>query len=341
MEYPFEGVFSAWRLCYFCGGNVRMKRDIRLLINKSEITAGTRGASLGPEAMMVAARQQNNDFFSRYPKVQIDDVNYFLDHEVKYPNAKRIAGLLEVFNNVSATVKQTLSEGAFPLVLAGDHGSAGGTIAGIKAAFPDKRLGVVWIDAHADIHTPYTTPSGNMHGMPLATALGVDNLEEKVNNPSEDVIGHWSSLKNVGIDGPKIVPGDLVYIAVRDTEKQENALISSLEITNYKVETVRSEGTEEIIRRTLEQLKDCDLLYISFDVDSMDPEHSSNGTGTPVGNGLMPEEARDFLNGFAANPKTVCIEFVEVNPCLDERRNRMAEVAFDLLETTANTLENK
>src|SRR5690606_6696791 len=112
--------------------------------------------------------------------------NYLLDQPVKYPFAKRVEGLSKVFDCVANKVKNVLQNGGFPFVLAGDHGSAGGTIAGVKAAFPTKRLGVVWIDAHGDLHTPYTAPSRNMHGMPLATALGVDNLEEKVIDVSDD-----------------------------------------------------------------------------------------------------------------------------------------------------------
>jgi arginase len=316
-----------------------MKRNIELLINKSEITAGTRGASLGPEAMMVAARSKGNHFFGKYPIQLVPDRNDALDHPVKYPNAKKIDALVEVYQNVCKAVESTLLKDSFPLVIAADHGSAGGTIAGIKAAHPDKRLGVIWIDAHADIHTPYTTPSGNMHGMPLAIALNEDNLESQSNEPDASAVQLWEKLKQTGVEGAKLKPQDLVYIAVRDIEPQEKEIIERLEITNYKVEHVRLEGVEAIAKETLEQLRDCDIIYVSFDVDSMDPSHTSHGTGTPVGNGLMPEEAAYLLQAFAREKKTVCIEFVEVNPCLDEKENTMAEVAFSLLEATANELE--
>lgn len=315
-----------------------MEQEVKFLINKSEITAGTRGASLGPEAMMVAARKAGSDFFAHFEKEYLEDVNYYLDHEIKYPIAKRIGGLLQVFENVSSAVQKTVREGKFPFLLAGDHGSAGGTIAGIKAAYPDKRLGVIWIDAHADIHTPYTTPSGNMHGMPLATALGIDNLEERVNEPLPEVAEFWEKLKNVACPGAKISPDDLVYIGVRDTEVQEDAVLNRFSIVNHTVASVRAEGAETIASRCLAYLKDCDVLYISFDVDSMDPDHSSKGTGTPVGNGLMPEEAAVLLQKFAADPRTRCIEFVEINPCLDDKLNRMAEIAFELLKSTVNQI---
>lgn len=318
-----------------------MKRDIIILINKSEITAGTRGASLGPEAIMTAARKLNNNFFAQYPIDYADEYNYLLDNEIKYPTAKRVAGLVKVFESISSKIKLALSDGKFPIVLAADHGSAGGTIAGIKAAYPTKRLGVIWIDAHGDLHTPYTTPSGNMHGMPLSTALSHDNKEEQVNTLTPDVVEMWDKLKNTGIPGAKIQPQDLVFIGVRDTEPQEDALIERLNITNHKVEEVRRKGTAQIIEETLGQLNDCDIIYVSFDVDSMDPQLTSHGTGTPVKNGITPNEAEAFLTGFAKQDKTVCIEFVEVNPCLDEKINKMAEVTFNLLAKTTSELEKQ
>jgi arginase len=316
-----------------------MKGEIKLLINKSEITAGTRGASLGPEAIMTAARKVNSNYFGNYPIDYVDEFNYLLDNEIKYPVAKRVVGLIKVFESVSGKVNEILKNGQFPLVIAADHGSAGGTIAGIKAAYPTKRLGVIWIDAHGDLHTPYTTPSGNMHGMPLSTALGVDNKEEQVNDLIPEVVEMWEQLKNTGVKGAKIQPEDLVFIGVRDTEAQEDALIERLNITNHRVEDVRRKGTKTIIEETLKQLKACDIIYISFDVDAMDPELTSHGTGTPVENGLSPMEAEDFLKAFAQEEKTVCIEYVEVNPCLDEKINKMAEVTFNLLEKMTKELE--
>ncbi|MBL1279283.1 MAG: arginase [Fluviicola sp.] len=316
-----------------------MKKQIKFLINKSEITAGTRGASLGPEAIMTAARKNGNLLFGEYSTVTIPDSNHLLDMEVKYPFAKRIEGLVQVFEAVSKEVKTVLDEKNFPFVISGDHGSAGGTITGIKAAYPNKRLGVVWIDAHGDLHTPYTTPSGNMHGMPLATAIADDNKQEQKNKLSKEETELWNELKTMHANGPRLKSEDLVFIAVRDTEEQEDALIERLQITNHTVDQVRSKGKKAIMNEILSQLNECDIIYVSFDVDSMDPKHTSHGTGTPVENGLHPEEAEFFLTELAKNKKTVCIEFVEVNPCLDEKVNKMAEVAFDLLEKTINQLE--
>ena len=316
-----------------------MKRDIEILVNKSEITAGTRGSSLGPEAVMTAARKRESDYFSKFPIHHVQHMNHLLDATVKFPYAKRIEGLVHVFQSVSSNVKALLDAQKFPLIIASDHGSAGGTIAGIKAAHPNKRLGVVWIDAHGDLHTPYTTPSGNMHGMPLATALGEDNVECKINEIGEEEKRMWNLLKSTGIDDPKISPEDLVFISVRDTELPEDKIIERLNITNHTVDQIRDSGKEEILRKTLDQLKDCEIIYVSFDVDSMDPKETSHGTGTPVDHGLSTIEATYFMTELAKLDKLVCIELVEVNPCLDEKINKMAEVTFDVLEATTIELE--
>jgi len=310
-----------------------MPREIQLILNESEITAGTRGASLGPNAVKIAAWKKQSSFFAQFDnQLVIANNEQLLNKPPKYPFAKRIEGLIEVFGELDKCLSQTFSNGDFPLVIAGDHGSAGGTVAAIKNNYPDKKLGVVWIDAHGDLHTPYTTPSGNMHGMPLATALALDNLDSKINEPNPDVVGLWNDLKNFGGQSPKILPENLVFIAVRDTETPEDNLIESLNIRNFKVEEVRQKGNATIVAEVLDKLKDCDMIYISFDVDSMDPHIVSHGTGTPVDNGLTPEQAREIMIGLINSEKVVCLEFVEINPCLDEKKNKMAEVAFDLLE---------
>src|SRR6476620_7275716 len=212
-----------------------MHRNITFLINKSEITAGTRGASLGPEAIMCAARKKQSHLFAANKVENLRDDNHLLDVETAFQYAKRIDGVLDIYEALNTSVSTILKNNEFPLLLSGDHGSAGGTIAGIRSAFPDKKLGVLWIDAHADIHTPYTTPSGNVHGMPLATALGVDNIECKKNQPDDHTISYWNQLKNVGNIVPKINPEDIIYVAVRDVENEEIEILNRLAIKRIAV----------------------------------------------------------------------------------------------------------
>ena len=316
-----------------------MHKNIVFLLNKSEITAGSRGASLGPEAIITAARKNGSFIFGENETQKIENANYLLDQPTKHQFAKRIDGLLSIYNDISQKVAAILNSGSFPFILAADHGSAGGTIAGIKAAFPYKRLGVIWIDAHADIHTPYTTPTGNMHGMPLATALNIDNLNCKINEVCEETASLWDQLKNVGDIAPKILPEDIVYIGVRDIEEQEDCIMRELNIKNYTVAELRQKGVQNVISEIDSKLSGCDMIYVSFDVDSMDPDLTSYGTGTPVKDGLSPEEAKEILNTMAQNPKTVCMEIVEVNPCLDDKKNTMAEVALSLIESAGKILK--
>lgn len=313
--------------------------NIKFIINRSEITAGTRGASLGPDALKIAAWKKEDPLFGKYPSINIEDVNDVLNKPIIHQFAKRIEGLTKIFDQVSQTISETISENSFPIVLAGDHGSAGGTIAGIKAKFPDKKLGVIWVDAHGDLHTPYTTPSGNMHGMPLSTSLGVDNLEEKRNDLPEDTKILWEKLKNTGFPGAKVAPEDLIFVGVRDVEHEEIALMNRLKLRNFTVEELKQKGAENVALEINDLLSNCDYIYISFDVDSMDPQETSHGTGTPVSNGLSVQETKTLLTNLVKNPKLICFEIVEINPCLDEKINKMAETAFEVLKDVVNVIE--
>ncbi len=311
-------------------------RKIKLVEVRSEIAAGTRGASLGVDALKIASLDKKSNFFTQFDPISVPDANNFLWKGNKHPHAKYIDGVYQVLKNVYSTIESLRLEKKFPIVLAGDHSTAAGTIMGIKAAHPEKRLGVIWIDAHADLHTPYTTPSGNMHGMPLAMAAQLDNLECKVNSPSSETLSFWEKIKKIGGDFPKIEPKDIVFISVRDTEEPENYLIEKFGIKNFTTAEVRSLGVSKVALETLQLLKSCDQLYISFDVDSLDSSISV-GTGTPVPNGLSVEEAIQLNAELIKDKRVCCWEIVEVNPTLDTE-NTMAEIAFEVLEITTKSL---
>ena len=290
--------------------------------------------------MRFASLNAQSDYFFNRGVVRIEDQNQLLFEPSNHNEAHRIPGMVKVYNAVATAVNETLKGDEFPIVLAADHASAGGTIAGIKQAYPEKRLGVVWIDAHADLHSPYTSPSGNIHGMPLATAIGEDNTESAVASPSEETIGFWNQLKGIGNITPKILPEDIIFMGVRSTEPPEDHLMAKYGIRNYTVDEVRRLGLEQTIKEAVERLSDCDLIYISFDVDSMDPSISV-GTGTPVPHGFTEEEANGLLRGLLAEPKTKCLEIVEVNPVLDLKGNVMAEVAFRLLQSATSVINDR
>ena len=316
-----------------------MKKAIRIIKNRSDIGAGTRGSDMGIDAIEIAAINNKNDYFSLFDFEDVETENESIYNKVNNPFGKRIKYVLEQCTRLSDTVKKALDNNEFPLVLSGDHSSALGTISGIKAAYPTKRLGVVWIDAHADIHSPYTSPSGNVHGMPLAAALANDNLDCQVNEVTTEVASSWNAMKNIGCNGAKVLAEDVVYFGVRDTEYPEDQQIENLGIKNYMVDEVRYRGLETCVNEALTTLSKCDHIYISFDVDSMDCDLISYGTGTPVPKGFDQYEIIEIINKIIDSEKVASIEFVEVNPLLDFKGNKMAETAFEVLDAVTKNLK--
>lgn len=315
-----------------------MGKTIKLIKNRSDIGAGTRGSDLGIDAIEIAAINQNSDYFNRFLFEDVKTHNETIYDKDRSSSAKRIEHVLEQCIRVNNVVKQSIVENYFPIVLSGDHSSALGTLSGIKAAFPEQNIGIFWIDAHADLHSPYTSPSGNIHGMPLSAALGDDNLSCQNNEVTPETHQDWEEMKNIGHQGPKVLPENLIYFGVRDTEEEEDKQIEKLKIKNYKVDEVRYRGLQTCVTEALAKVAHCEVLYISFDVDSMDCDMISYGTGTPVAKGFDQYEIIAIINQIIQTKKVVCVEFVEVNPLLDTKGNKMAETAFEVLEAITPNL---
>ena len=304
---------------------------IKLLKNRSDIGAGTRGSDMGIDALEIAAINAENDFFHRHLFGDIPTHNETIYQKNTNSFAKRIDHVVQQCERVCAYVSSTLENNYFPIVLSGDHSSALGVISGIKKAYPDKQLGVVWIDAHADLHSPFTSPSGNIHGMPLAAAMGLDNLDSAVNDVSEETVASWNALKNVGLPEPKFSSDHLVFFGLRDYESAEESIINQQSILHYKVDEIRSEGLAYCVNQAIQKLEGVDLIFISFDVDSLDCDQISYGTGTPVKSGFSADEVLAIMELFISTGKVVCLEVAEINPLLDNKGNKMAETAFDVL----------
>ncbi|KAA9035853.1 arginase [Ginsengibacter hankyongi] len=311
-------------------------KNIKLIEVPSEIGAGTRGASLGIDAIKIAALDFMSNFFVHFPSEKIETENNLLFEPIQSPYAKRINGVLIMTERVSKAIKDTINNNFFPVVISGDHSNSAGTIAGIKMAKPKSRLGVIWIDAHADLHTPYTTPSGNLHGMPLSASIAEDNEESKVHEPDEKTKKQWDHLKNFGKIAPKVLPEDIVFISLRDYEKEEKHLIEKYGMKVITTAELRRKGPENVVRAALRYLTECTDIYVSFDVDCLDSS-ITKGTGTPVSNGLKEREAEDLVSKFMQNRKICCFEITEVNPTLD-KENLMAEIAFNILQRSVNVL---
>jgi arginase len=304
---------------------------IKLLKNRSDIGAGTRGSDMGIDALEIAAINQEDDFFHRHLFEDVATHNETIYQKNTNSFAKRIEHVQQQCDRVCNSVSNNLQQGYFPLVLSGDHSSALGVISGIKKAYPDKKLGIIWIDAHADLHSPYTSPSGNIHGMPLAAAMHLDNLDCSVNQVSKETVESWQELKNIGVLGPKMAPEHVVYFGLRDFEYAEEFLLNQLGILHFKVEEMRNFGIENSVQKAIRQLESADIIFISFDVDSLDCDQISYGTGTPVKSGFSAEEVSTLLELVISTGKVICLEVAEINPLLDNKGNKMAETAFSIL----------
>jgi arginase len=175
-----------------------------------------------------------------------------------------------------------------------------------------------------------------MHGMPLSASINEDNKECEVHEVDVETIKQWNILKNFGKIAPKVLPEDIVFISLRDYEKEEKHLIDKYGMKVITTKEIRSKGAENIVRSITRYFSDCSDIYISFDVDSLDST-LTKGTGTPVSNGLREREAEDIISKLMQIRKVCCFEITEVNPTLD-KENLMAEIAFNILQRSVNVL---
>lgn len=238
-------------------------------------------------------------------------------------DAKYLPLITEVCDDLGTRVEGVLRDGGFPLVLGGDHSIAVGTISGIAtrlhraAGSPleaPPRLGVLWFDAHGDINRPSTSPSGNIHGMPVACLLG--------HGPA--------ALGDVGYRGPKVASATFCLIGLRDLDLQEKRLLRESGIHTYTMADIDRRGMNTVVAEALAlATRDTDHLHCSFDVDVVDPSFAP-GTGTPKLGGLTYREAHLAMEMIAESQCLRSLEMVEVNPTLDHM-NRTATLAVELI----------
>ena len=308
-----------------------------------DLGAGKPGAGAGIELLKNAAKHQQDlrniseGLIAEIRGEQAQSANAATAGRSTTPHARHIKTIAEVMHDAANLVCTTLQQESFPLVLAGDHSTAASTIAGIRRAHPQSRLGVIWIDAHADIHSPFTTPSGNMHGMPLAIACGHDNLSEAINDPDPVTRQLWKDLQDLhGLESAAIAFRDLIYVGVRDTEAAEDVTLVNHLIPVISTEEVRRGGAIQAANRCLSHLAEVDLISVTFDVDAMDST-ICKGTGTPVPGGLWAHEAILLLRTLLSDPRVCCWEICEINPYLDEL-NTLAELSLGIFRAGLEVL---
>ncbi len=314
------------------------KAKIKLIEVPSDLAGAKSGASMGINALKLSSLHSGSKYFEDFPSVIIQDENRAIYEGTTFRCAKYIDKVALVIKRVAEEVKKTKEEGLFPIIMAGDHSTCAGTMLGLKMAYPNDRIGVVYIDAHADMHTPFTSPSGNIHGMPLAIAMDIDNEEVAIKKPSDKERGYWDELKHYA--GTRAIdPHDIVFCALRDYEPAEAHLLEKYDIKNHSTSQITYEGIKTVVAQIFEDLSHCDHIYVSFDVDSIDPLYIP-GTGTPSDGGISFEQALQLNMELIKNPKVCCWESAEINPILD-RQNISGKYSFVILdEVTKSLIEN-
>jgi arginase len=280
--------------------------------------AARRGMDMGPSALRIANIQPRLEHLGFTVEDKGDlHIQSLETLPVGNPNLRYLSEIVNVSNELANTVRGTLENNAFPLVLGGDHAMSIGSLAGIgaycKAA--GKRLGVVWVDAHADMNTAESTPSGNIHGMPLAVSMGVGAPE----------------LTSIGGNFQKADPKNVTIVGARDLDAGEVALIKQLGVKTYTMYEVDKSGIHAIAEEIIIRMKAQGVthLHVSFDVDSCDPTVAP-AVGTAVPGGLSYREAHFIMEAFAESGIVGSMEVAEVNPVLDER-NRTAVFAAEIV----------
>lgn len=305
--------------------------ETKIVITSSGLGAGKKGAEMGPWAFRIACSNLDYDFFD-HRETTILENDHSLYTELTKHDTEYLDQIISFNQESCEAISTAVATSDRCIVLSGDHSNAVGSISGLRKALPSSKIGVIWIDAHADLHSPYSTPSFNIHGMPLAALLGNDNKDMGNESPSEDKIDFWTQMKEIGGSAisPKIQHDDLVFIDIRDLEAPEWQVIKDHGIKHYEPADRKAKGVQQIIEETLAHFEDYDTLYVTFDVDSLDPS-ISKGTGTPVPNGLSTSEAVQLLKAFYHNDKCRMLEITEINPLLDTE-NRMAESVVEILK---------
>jgi len=300
--------------------NKEKQQTVTIIGFPIDLGSGRRGVDMGPSALRIAGLEMKLEHLG-YKVEDTGDINIEImeRQKVSNPKLKYLDEILKTSKMLAARVEKVLEQKKFPLCIGGDHSMALGTIAGISSYCKENNLtlGVIWIDAHTDMNTNETTPSGNIHGMPLAASMGLG----------------YPELVNLYGFAPKLKPENCVVIAARSIDPQERLNIKKLNVAVYTMSDVDKLGIHRIISRVLKQFKEkVDHIHVSFDVDSVDPNFAP-GVGTPVPGGLNYREAHSLMEAIAECGCMSSLEIAEVNPILDVR-NSSALFAADLIASS-------
>lgn len=288
--------------------NKKINKKIGLIGFPMDLGADRRGVDMGPSAIRYSNLEEKLEKLG-YKVTDFGDIEIQISETQKIGNTKLkyLPEITKTSKILSDKVENLLIKNYFPLIIGGDHSTAIGSIAGISkyCRKHNKTLGIIWIDAHADMNTEDTTPSGNIHGMPLAVALG---------------LGH-KRLTNINGYSPKVLPENVALIGIRDVDFYEAKNIKKNKLNVYTMTEVDKIGIHRIISKVLYDFKSrVDHIHISFDMDGIDPDYAK-GVGTPVPGGLTYRESQLLMEMVADCGCMNSLEILEVNPILDIQNN--------------------
>ena len=272
---------------------------------------------MGPSAIRIAGLDER---LRQLGHKVVDDGDIVIKNmeELKVGNerARYLGEIARASAVIARKVERIIGLGHFPLVLGGDHSIAVGTVSGVAAVArrENRRVGVLWIDAHGDINTPETSPSGNIHGMPLATLLGYGASE----------------LTEIGGWAPKVSPANVALVGIRSLDSGEKKRLKETGVQVHTMSEIDRHGVNQVMKKAIARVTDgTDFVHVSFDLDAVDPAVAP-GVGTPVKGGLDYREAHLIMEVIADSGVMTSMEIVEANPILDER-NASAEFGVELI----------
>jgi arginase len=294
-----------------------MPQKIRIIGVPMDLGASRRGVDMGPSALRVAGLQARIKQLGHQVE-DIGNISVKQPEEMSYgeKRAKYLAEIADACKDLGAIVEKSLEETMLPVVLGGDHSIAAGTLSGVAAHFKkkEKKIGLIWLDAHGDINTPESSPSGNVHGMPLAAAMG------------------YGAIELVELQGfkPKVEPQNISLVGIRDLDTQEKKLAKKSGVHVFTMRDIDERGMREVMSDALKYaMDDTDGISVSLDMDFVDPSDAP-GVGTPVRGGVTYREAHLAMEMIADTEAMVSLEIVEINPVIDEH-NRTALLGVELV----------
>ncbi len=295
------------------------ERPIRIINVPLDLGASRRGTDAGPSALRIAGLNAGLTRLGYAVDSETDiPVPAMETHEPKNPQARFKDEILSVCRTLAAATRDALDAGTTPLVIGGDHSIAMGTVSGISAHLKrtDRRTGLIWFDAHGDMNLPGISPSGNIHGMPLAHLLGFGDAD----------------LASILGAKPAVLPEHVVLIGIRDIDRKEREFIRDSGVTAFTMRDIDERGMSTVAREALAIVNDGTAgFHVSFDVDGCDPEVMP-GSGTLVPGGVSYREAHLLLEQCASDGRMLAMELVELNPFLDHA-NVSAERAAALIQS--------